>query len=301
MRKQEKILIIFNNSAGTKPKDKFASVIFKELRDHFHTVSIIYSNSPPHSKMIVANSSVFYNIIAVFGGDGTINSIGYELIDKDITLGILPGGSGNGLARNVHIPMSWKKSIHTLIKGKDIKFDAGKINNKYFFNVAGIGLDGYIAKKFNNESKSRGVLPYIYYAIKGFFECPTYHVKITIDDHKSFEDSIMLAAFANFRQYGGKAIIAPQASGTDQYLDLCLLNKFKFRTALIHSPKLFRGKIDKLSFYNSYRFKKLKIQSYNGPIPCTIDGEYKIEDTEEFTVETEASKIKMRVPADFEY
>ena len=138
MNKHEKILIIFNNSAGTKPKDKFASVIFKELRDHFHTVSIIYSNSQQHSKDIVANSGDYYNIIAVFGGDGTINSIGYELIDKDIALGILPGGSGNGLARNVHIPMSWKKSIHTLIKGKDVKFDAGKINDEYFFKKLSI-------------------------------------------------------------------------------------------------------------------------------------------------------------------
>jgi YegS/Rv2252/BmrU family lipid kinase len=301
MKRSEKILIIFNNSAGKKSKDKLASIVFRELRDHFHTVSIIYSDSPEHSREIIANSSDFYHIIAVFGGDGTINSIGLELLDKDITLGILPGGSGNGLARNIHIPMSWRKSIQTLKHGKDVKFDAGKINGHYFFNVAGIGLDGYISKKFNHESRSRGVLPYIYYAVKGIFECPIYHIEATIDGNHTFEDKIVLAAFANFRQYGGRAIIAPQASGTDQHLDFCMLNRFKFRSALFHIPKLFRGKIDKVSFYNHYLFKQLKIKSLSGPIPCTIDGEYKIGDAEEFTIDTQASKIKLRVPAEYQY
>lgn len=205
MKKKERILVILNPSSGIYSKDVATSVIFKKLREHFSTVSIINSNSPSHGFEITKNTIDLFDIFTAFGGDGTINSIASALVNTDKTLGILTGGSGNGLVRNLNIPLSWRRDLDVLIYGKDTYIDVGKINDKYFFNVAGIGLDGLISKKIELESKSRGIAPYIYYALKGYFEMPTFHVSINADG-KEFKEEIMIAAFANFKQYGGKEI-----------------------------------------------------------------------------------------------
>jgi YegS/Rv2252/BmrU family lipid kinase len=294
-QKQEKILIIFNASAGTRAKDRFASVIFKELRNHFKTVTITETRSQTHGEEIVKDAGNLFDLVAVLGGDGTINSIAHGIIGTDLTLGILPGGSGNGLARNLKIPMVWRRALSTLKFGKDRYFDIGIINNKVFFNVAGIGLDGYISKKFNTESTSRGILPYIYYGFKGFKECPEFSLEIDLDG-KKMKKKILLAAFANFKQYGGKAVIAPKAIADDGYLDLCLIERFPLTAGLVNSSKLFTGNISKFPYYNSYKFKELQIKSTSGPIPCTVDGEYIENESEFYEVKVVHKKIKIRVP-----
>ena len=226
--KGERVLVILNPAAGVISKDIATSYIFKKLRQHFKTVSLINSNSPDDGYKIAKNGLEEFDLITVFGGDGTINSIASALVGTDKTLGLLPGGSGNGLIRNLGISLSWRQALDTLINGEDRFVDVGKINNTFFFNVAGIGLDGFVSKKFNTESKSRGIAPYIYYAFKGYFEMPTFKVKITTENIE-FEEEIVLIAFANFQQYGGNVIIAPYASPNDGMLDLCIMKKFTKR------------------------------------------------------------------------
>lgn len=296
MRQNEKILVVFNPSSGVVSKDLATSVIFKKLRKHFHTVSLINSNSPSHGFEITRQALEQFDTIAAFGGDGTINSIASAMLNTDKTLGILPGGSGNGLVRNLNIPLSWRRAIDVLINGKDVYVDAGKINDRYFFNVAGIGLDGLISKKFNLESKSRGITSYIYYSLKGFFEMPTFRVNIELGD-TVFQDEIMLIAFANFKQYGGKAIIAPFASPYDKLLDICIINKFKLLKGSLNIPNLFTGNIHKFPFYKSYKFDRCQITSLGGDIPFHFDGEYGGEDLSEYTIEVLPAKIKIRIPA----
>ncbi|MCP5049812.1 MAG: diacylglycerol kinase family lipid kinase [bacterium] len=293
--RDEKILVVINSGSGMTPKDDAASVIFRKLRTHFHTVSLINSNSPSHSLEIVRQALDQFDIITAFGGDGTINSIASAMIGSGKTLGILPGGSGNGLARNLGIPLSWRRALDILINGQDIHIDAGKINHHYFFNVAGIGLDGVIAKKFELESKSRGIAPYIYYAFKEYFQETTYPVEIKLGD-TTIREEVMLIALANFRQYGSNAIIAPFASPHDQLLDICILNKFKLLKESLHFPYLFTGKIHKLPFYKTHKFEKCEIISVAGDIPYHYDGEYGGEDLSHFTVEVIPEKIKVRTP-----
>jgi diacylglycerol kinase family enzyme len=199
------------------------------------------------------------------------------------------------LARNLHIPLSWRRALETLMYGEDVYMDIGKINERYFFNVAGVGLDGLISKKFNLESKSRGIMPYIYYGVKGYFEMPTFRVKITMNDAEFYEE-IMIVAFANFKQYGGKAIIAPFATPYDSQLDLCIINKFKLVNVPTSLQKLFSGNIHKLPFYRTYKFEKVTIEALDKEIPSTIDGEYGGKDLYTYTVEALPAKIKIRIP-----
>ncbi|HDP93858.1 MAG TPA: diacylglycerol kinase family lipid kinase [Candidatus Aminicenantes bacterium] len=298
MPRNERILIILNPSSGVVSKDIAASVIFQKLRRHFDTVSIINSNSPAHGSEITRQALPHFDIITAFGGDGTINSIAGSLVGTDKTLGILPGGSGNGLVRNLGIPLSWRKALDTLVQGTDTLVDVGKLNDRFFFNVAGVGLDGLIAKKFNLQSRYRGIMPYVYYGLKGYFEMPSFRVRIRMDDREYIDDEILIVAFANFKQYGGKAVIAPFASPVDNHLDLCILQKFSLLGGGLNVQRLFTGNIHKAPFYRGFKFQRLVIESLSGVLPSTIDGEYGGEELSRYTVETLPSKIRIRVPAD---
>ncbi len=145
MTKKERVLVILNPASGVVSKDIAASVIFRKLREHFDTVSIINSNSPAHGFGIAREGMEHFDVITAFGGDGTINSIAAALVGTDKVLGVLPGGSGNGLVRNLDMPLSWRRALDILRFGKDEYFDVGQINNQFFLNVAGVGLDGLIA------------------------------------------------------------------------------------------------------------------------------------------------------------
>ena len=295
MKRNEKILVILNPSSGIVSKDIATAIIFKKLRKHFDTVSIINSNSPEHGYEITKNALDQFDVITAFGGDGTVNSIASALVGQEKVLGVLPGGSGNGLVRNLHIPLSWRRALDVLIHGKDVYIDAGMINDLFFLNVAGIGLDGLISKRFNLESKSRGIVPYIYYGVRGVFERPSFRVQINLGDIE-FQDEISLVAFANFKQYGGNVIIAPFASPDDKLLDMCIINKFKLISASFNIQKLFTGNIHKLPFYKSYKFDSVTIKSLDREIPSTIDGEYGEKDQFEYTIKVLPHKIKIRIP-----
>jgi diacylglycerol kinase (ATP) len=295
MKRDERILVILNPASGVVSKDVATAVIFKKLRKHFDTVSIISSSSRERGFEIARNALDHFDVITAFGGDGTINSIASAMIGTDKVLGIIPGGSGNGLVRNLGIPLSWRRALDVLIHGQDVHIDAGQINEHYFFNVAGIGLDGLISKKYNLETKARGMAPYIDYGVKGFLEMPSFRIQINLGDVE-FQDEILIGAFANFKQYGGNAIIAPFASPYDGLLDMCIINKFKLLKASLNIQKLFTGNIHKLPFYKSFKIDHVLIKSLDRELPCTIDGEYGGEDLLEYDIRVLPAKIKIRIP-----
>jgi diacylglycerol kinase (ATP) len=295
MTRNERILIILNPSSGVLAKDTAASFIFRKLRKHFNTVCLVNSNSPSHGYDLTRQLMEQFDIITAFGGDGTINSIASALVGTDKTLGILPGGSGNGLARNLDIPISWKQAIDVLINGTDSYMDAGKINDRLFFNIAGIGFDALVTKKFNLESSRRGVASYVYYSLKEYFEYPSFQVRIQTGE-STIDEEIFILAFANFRQYGSKAIIAPFASPTDNLLDMCIVNKFSLLKESLYISNLFKGTIHKFPSYKTFKFIRCEITSLRGPIPYHFDGEYGGEDLTHYTVEVIPSCIKIKIP-----
>jgi diacylglycerol kinase (ATP) len=291
----ERILVLLNPASGFISKDITTSLIIRKLRRHFASVSLVYTNSPAHAKEVTRQGLNHFDLFTAFGGDGTVNSVATALLNTNKTLGILPGGSGNGLARNLNIPLSWRRALDTLIFGQDVFIDAGKINDIYFFNVAGIGLDGLISKKFNLESKTRGILPYFYFALKGIFEMPAFSVRVSTTDSE-FEEEIMILAFANFREYGGKVIIAPYASPYDHLLDLCILNKFKLIKSSLNIQRLFTGNIDKFPFYKSFKYDRVHIRALHGPIPFHFDGEYGGSELLDYDVNVIPAAVKVRIP-----
>lgn len=294
-RSSERILLILNPSSGFISKDIAVSLILKKLRRHFASVSLVSTGSPLQASEIIRQGLKHFDVFVAFGGDGTVNSVAKAMLNSNKTLGILPGGSGNGLARNLGIPLYWLRALDTLINGQDVSIDAGNINDRLFFNVAGMGLDGLISKKFNLESRTRGILPYVYFALKGYIEMPQFSVRVTTESSE-FEEDIMLLALANFRQYGAKAVIAPHASPYDHLLDLCILKKFKLLQSSLNVQRLFNGTIHKYPFYKTFKFERVHIRSLNGPIPYHFDGEYGGNELEDYEVRVIPAAVRVRIP-----
>ncbi|HOW44435.1 MAG TPA: diacylglycerol kinase family lipid kinase [Candidatus Aminicenantes bacterium] len=295
MRRAERVLLIVNPASGFVNKDIAVALITRKLRRHFAGLSLVHTASPPEALAAVRQEMEHFDLFVAFGGDGTVNSLAGALIGRDKTLGILPGGSGNGLARNLGIPLPWMRALNTLVAGRDVRIDAGEINGRRFFNVAGIGLDGLIARKFERDARTRGILPYVYFALKGYLEMPAFRVHVSAAGGE-FDEEIMIAALANFRQYGAKAIIAPYASPYDGLLDLCLLRKSTLRESSLNVQRLFAGTIHRYPFYRSVPFAAAAIRSLSGPVPFHFDGEYGGEQAD-YEVRVLPAAVRVRVPA----
>ncbi|MBN2399216.1 MAG: acylglycerol kinase family protein, partial [Candidatus Aminicenantes bacterium] len=102
----EKVLVLLNPVSGFISKDIAIALIVRKLRRHFASVSLVYTNSPADAQKITRQGLNHFDLFVAFGGDGTVNSVATSLLNTQKTLGILPGGSGNGLARNLNIPLS---------------------------------------------------------------------------------------------------------------------------------------------------------------------------------------------------
>jgi diacylglycerol kinase (ATP) len=140
-RSAERILVLLNPASGFISKDITTSLIIRKLRRHFASVSLVYTNSPAHAREVTLQGLNHFDLFTAFGGDGTVNSVAVALLNTNKTLGILPGGSGNGLARNLNIPLSWRRALDTLIFGQDVFIDAGKINDIYLMWRASVWTD----------------------------------------------------------------------------------------------------------------------------------------------------------------
>ena len=173
-----------------------------------------------HASELSAKAAMagFAQIIAA-GGDGTIRETAIPLIGKTASLGILPCGSGNGLARNLYIPLDFNSALEGLVSWKPRAIDAGLANGRPFFCAAGVGLDAEIARDFNSMSGRRGIFPYVWHGARRVFFYKPPAIAINADGRR-FESRALVNGILNGVQYGGGAKMAPGAYIDDGLLDL---------------------------------------------------------------------------------
>ena len=197
------------------------------------------------------------DIVVAIGGDGTINEIGRSLIHTDTALGIIPCGSGNGLARHLHIPMDPKGAIYTLNAGIIKNIDYGIIDGRPFFCTCGVGFDAFVSLKFADSGK-RGLLTYLENTLHESlrYRPETYEIENSTGTvrYKAF-----LIACANASQYGNNAYIAPQASLTDGMMDITVLEPFTVLDVPSLSFQLFNKTIDQNSCIKTMRDDRIII------------------------------------------
>lgn len=213
----------------------------------------------------------FDKVVAV-GGDGTIRETAGPLVGKPVTLGIIPCGSGNGLARNIYIPLSPLAALKGLLEWEPRVIDAGLANGKLFLCSAGVGLDAEVAHDFNSMTGRRGILPYVWHAFWRILRYQPREVTALLDGRELRITGLLTSAL-NGVQYGGGARMAPGAYIDDGLLDLCSVKKASIPRLLAAVPALFNGRLaEHKDIYSSWRARVIELDC-GRPAWYHLDGE----------------------------
>jgi diacylglycerol kinase (ATP) len=183
------------------------------------------------------------SLCIAWGGDGTVNEVASALAFTHASLAIIPSGSGNGLSREVGIPFEPPAAFEIALGGRERVIDAGEIEGRLFFNLAGVGLDARVAHQFAATGlMRRGFVRYLEIAGSEIFTRASHEYEIAVDGHFS-RSHVLLVAIANGRQYGNGALIAPAARIDDGKLDVVVVDDRSPWAIIRHAPKLFRGRL----------------------------------------------------------
>ncbi len=210
------------------------------------------------------------DILVAIGGDGSVNQVARALVDTDKILGIIPAGSGNGLAHYLEIPGNAVEAINIINRRKVKQIDSVKINDEIFFSIAGVGFDALIAKKYSQYGR-RGFLPYFRLVTELY---PLYKPKkyiITIDDQVISTRALMIT-FANSNQFGYNTVIAPGASVDDGLLDVCIVKKAPLVVIPVISHLVFTKKIDQSEYVTIIKGRHVEVKR-NKNRRINLDGE----------------------------
>ena len=236
-----------------------------------------------------------FDIAVAVGGDGTVSQLANALAGTNVALGIIPFGSGNGLARHLGIPMDKKEAMKLIENGVIKKIDRGIINGRSFFCTAGVGFDARIGKLFA-ESTKRGFWTYGKMTVSEFISYKP--EKYTIDiDGKKLERTAFLMTVANAGQYGNNAWIAPQANAMDGILHFSILRPFRWWNMAGIARKMFGKTLDKSAFLESYSGKKITI-TREAEGAAHYDGEPDVME-KVLTVSIEPAALNVVVPENF--
>ena len=258
MTAKKRIVFVVNPISGTQGKKAILKWIDERIDRALFDYSIVKTQYAGHAVEIAAAAAKDnVDIVVAIGGDGTINEIGRSLVHTNTALGIIPCGSGNGLARHLHIPMDAKAAIDLLNTGVCCCVDYGKINEMPFFCTCGVGFDAFVSLKFADSGK-RGLLTYLENTLHESltYEPETYEIE---NEEGTIKYKAFLIACANASQYGNNAYIAPQASLTDGLMDVTILEPFTVLDVPSLSFQLFNKTIDQNSRIKTMRAKKIKI------------------------------------------
>ncbi len=254
----KKIAFIVNPISGTQSKEHVLNLLDEKMDKARYTWEVIYTERAGHAVEIAAQQArQKTDVVVAIGGDGTINEIARSLVHTETALGIIPCGSGNGLARHLHIPMAPRKALEILNEGYSDIIDYGKINGVDFFCTCGMGFDAFVSLKFAHAGK-RGLLTYLEKTLQESLKYHPETYELETEDGISRYKAFLIAC-GNASQYGNNAYITPQATLTDGLLDVTILEPFTVLDVPALAFQLFNKTIDQNSRIKTFRCRKLRI------------------------------------------
>ncbi|HAQ18337.1 MAG TPA: diacylglycerol kinase [Prolixibacteraceae bacterium] len=257
--KPNKIFLIINEYAGHGKGATSVDILIPFLKKNDFEVEFVFTRRQGHATELAAKaSSEGFGLVVAVGGDGTVNEVAQGLIGTHTPMGIIPIGSGNGLARELGISMNIRRSARTLIGGKTLDLDVCKINDQRFLCTSGIGFDALIAHKMS-KSASRGFLSYVKLVVQEIIFLKPMEVRMKING-VHIAESVFLVTFANASQFGNNAYIAPSASMTDGLIDVVVVKKFAKIWLPVFVTALFTRQIHKLPFVECYKAKHIDLE-----------------------------------------
>ncbi len=265
------IAFIVNPKAGISNKRSLLRSLQKSASEH-PGWAIFPTRYAGHATRLAkrAIKEGYQKVVAV-GGDGTVNEVGRALLHTGIPMGIIPVGSGNGLARHLRIPLDMPHALKIIGGDQSIAIDAGIINGKYpFFCTAGVGFDAQVGKQFA-QAGQRGIMTYLKTIFEEYFTYKPQHYKITVDG-RVLERKAFLITMANASQWGNNAVIAPRADIMDGMLDITLMSPFHPLEAPAVGILLITRNIDASGHTESLKGKEIRIErDAPGLIHCDGD------------------------------
>jgi diacylglycerol kinase (ATP) len=272
---KRKLLFILNPKAGKGGAVNLFDMIKSSVPKEMEYSIEVFNDSAEFEKIISKLLTQSYTDAVAVGGDGTINSVAKNLVGTEVALGIIPQGSGNGLARTLGISMDSKESMKDVIKGEKIQIDHGTVNGIPFFCTSGIGFDAHIGNLFA-RSKKRGLKSYVQITLREIlrYKCKNYVLKFNGEELKR---KAYLITVANAGQYGNDFYIAPQAKLTDGKFHVVILKPFNFFSVFGIFIKVLRGKANESKNIETYVTDKLSIVR-EGKDAIHFDGEPEFQD-----------------------
>lgn len=269
-------LIFINPISGTANKKNIHSYLEEKLTTLQHRYEILPTNEfGDYSFLKEKILSENITDVIICGGDGTVNQITSFLVKSNVRVGIIPLGSGNGMAFTAGIPKDYKKALEVILNGNASFVDALTINKNYSCHLCGLGFDAQVSHDFARDAK-RGPSTYIKQTLKNFFKAKPFRFEVSANGN-TFTTNAFLLSIANSNQFGNSIVIAPKASLSDGLLDIVIVQKAgKFGLVFKLLRQIRSGKIasvrntDKTIHY--FHTKKLSIKNLDNA-PFHIDGE----------------------------
>jgi YegS/Rv2252/BmrU family lipid kinase len=292
------IAVIINPTAGPVRKRRPPHVIEAEARrlvEHAGGRPLTFlSERPGHASSLARQAlSERADVVVAWGGDGTVNEVASVLAGRGGVMGIVPIGSGNGLARDLRIPARPAAAIEVAMHGRDRILDAGELDGRLFFNIAGMGFDAHIAEIFARANHARGFGAYAFLVVREFFRYHPATYRIVTGGGAARRRALFVTA-ANTRQWGNGVVIAPRARPDDGLLDLVVADARAPLLFVANVWRLFAGRIDRMQGVTVEPCRSVLIEA-TPAAPVHIDGE-PVGHVERVHIRVVPAAIRVRVP-----
>ena len=253
---KKKAVFVINLISGTSDKAAIPGLIDQYLDKTKFEYEIAITQYAGHASEIATKAKDDgVDVVVAVGGDGTVNEVARAIVHSNTALGIIPCGSGNGLARHLLLPLNVRKAIDVINRNEVRQLDYGIINDYPFFCTCGMGFDAFVSMKFAEAGK-RGPITYVENVLReGLkYKPETYTIE---DDNGTLQYKAFLISCANASQYGNNAYIAPQASMSDGLMDVIIMEPFDVFEAPQISIEMFSKTLDKNSKIKTFRTRHL--------------------------------------------
>ncbi|MDO4190444.1 MAG: diacylglycerol kinase family protein [Bacteroidales bacterium] len=259
-----KISFIVNPIAGTKNKRQIVAMIRSLVRSDSRNYKLLETAYAGHAEQLATDSDA--DVVVAVGGDGTVNEVARALVGTNKTLGILPCGSGDGLALHLGISRNPKKALQTILDGRVAIIDYALCDHHPYFCTCGMGLDAVVSHRFANAAK-RGLSTYVVEAFKAWRTFLPEHYIIRVDGKVVWDGDAAIVSVCNANQWGNRALIAAGASVADGRLDVVVVSPFRLWQAPAMVLALFAGKVRSCKKVHCFSGQNVDIiRDASGPI-----------------------------------
>lgn len=290
---KERIAYIINPVSGTSNKQSIADYLYKTVDKNRYEPEIYFTrHAGDGARQAKEYAGLGFERVVAVGGDGTVNEIASGLLKTNTAMGIIPLGSGNGLARHIKMPLNHIRANKIVQEGKIIASDYGTLNGKPFFCTAGTGFDAQVGERFAQIGR-RGFVSYAQASFLEYLHYCSSNYKITVEG-KTFSRRAFLITLANASQWGYNAYISPDASLTDGMLDLVIIYPFNLVTAPVIGLRMFTKSIYRSSNIDVIRVREASIEREKAGC-IHIDGDPMNED-KILDIKAIANELRLIVP-----